>query len=446
MKVKVSSFNEENWGAMPRADIEDIMRESIHEELMEEIRFVNLKEKPISQKLEDEGFTAPTIVSAGYFESKGKKFVDTIKTDVAWDDIFDINYFLKPSGKGVKITSPEGNTVAEWINEKNTLLILFDLCKNTSHDAIFKHIIKEWLNIYFDGKNIDEIIKEKEEKKRREELDKFVNNMKEGIEKQKRENENKIKRYENDIEYFKSEITNRCRNMELLRKQVPTFEDTLNDIEKRIRDEFALIEKLDKVKNVKFENGLLVIFTDVLYAYTEDDDRYYMGEYKCTVNLRNSEVNYYLVNDEGRRGCWTSHDPHPHVDGGYGVPCLGNVSSTIAELCGQIQLYPLATILLDFLQSVNTKDYAGAYVVNWDKVNEDGDIIQKGGESINLDEDVAVCADCGEEFDTEEGEYCTQCDELLCVDCLKHDDEGDIYCCDCIDEYGTFYDEDEEEL
>ena len=47
---------------------------------------------------------------------------------------------------------------------------------------------------------------------------------------------------------------------------------------------------------------------------------------------------------------------------------LGNVSTTIAELCSAKEIYPLFLVCLEYLQSVNTDDSAGRKVYNWEEI------------------------------------------------------------------------------
>src|SRR5690606_9940189 len=121
------------------------------------------------------------------------------------------------------------------------------------------------------------------------------------------------------------------------------------------------------------------------------------GSMKIVMNMSNTDVRFYNL-DNPRHGYWTNEDPHPHVSGGNNTACLGNVASTIAELCSRNEVYALALMCIDFLENANTTDPAGAKVVNWDEVDEEGNIIRSGEED---DEENEFC-DCCQSHHREE--------------------------------------------
>lgn len=186
-----------------------------------------------------------------------------------------------------------------------------------------------------------------------------------------------------------------------------------------------------QVSNILVKDDLITIYIDKVYAYARvkgEERRYYIGNMHVKININNADVRFF--GDNGRRSVWTSHDPHPHVNGGDGRACLGNVSATIAELCSQKEIYPLFLVCLDFLENANTEDSAGKKVVHWDEVDEEGNLVK------HAHENVVCCQRCDEEAD-EENMYTVYTD--------FDSDDGSVlnpeqWCEDCRDNYGSFID------
>lgn len=211
-----------------------------------------------------------------------------------------------------------------------------------------------------------------------------------------------------------------------------------------------------QVSNVLVVNDLITIYIDNVYAYARvkgKERRYYIGNMHVKININNTDIRFF--GDNGRHGLWTTHDPHPHVNGGDGRACLGNVASTIAQLCSQKEIYPLFLVCLDFLENANTEDSAGKKIVRWDEVDEDGNIIEEAKNNI------VYCDHCEEPADEEEmytvytdfsdgdllneERWCEGCRDnnasfADCVDEIVHD-EIYQYVCD----YFSDDDDDEEE-
>lgn len=219
-------------------------------------------------------------------------------------------------------------------------------------------------------------------------------------------------------------------NLYTLRRQIAVEEENINTVGEKMIKELELIANHRKVVDLRIKNDIYEVFTDDIYCYTDEDKRYYIGKMKFTMNLKNTDMRFFNLNNP-RKGYWTDKDPHPHVNGRNGEACLGNVSTTIAELCARNELYALALTCIDFLENVNTHDPAGAKVTHWDEVDLDGDIIQEGRivEYWN-------CDACGNEYEEGDGQY-TAYDEV--------DGDGDlcsevVICEDCRCEYYHYSD------
>lgn len=202
-----------------------------------------------------------------------------------------------------------------------------------------------------------------------------------------------------------------------------------------------------KVNKLDVENEKVIIgISDVhMFARVErQEKRFYLGDMEVHINVANTEVKFYNASGNTRRSYWTEADPHPHVNGGNGNACLGNVGTTIAELCSSMEIYALFLVCLDFLENANTEDPAGRNVVNWDECDEDGNILAPAGTYDEPDEDedddTRYCPNCDEhenaddfrevlvEFDTETGAHLRHedwCDHCSTEEATSHGASGE---------------------
>lgn len=173
-------------------------------------------------------------------------------------------------------------------------------------------------------------------------------------------------------------------------------------------DEFIkgldLIAEHPKVSKLDVEDTKVVVGIDDMFMYARVDGkerRFYLGNMEVHIDVSNTDVKFFNSNNT-RHGYWTRQDPHPHVNGENGRACLGNVGTTIAELCSSMEIYALFLVALDFLENANTEDVAGRKVVNWDEVDEEGNQIAESG---TYDEDDQ------EDQDEDDSRHCPRCED-----------------------------------
>lgn len=218
---------------------------------------------------------------------------------------------------------------------------------------------------------------------------------------------------------LRQRIVSYARERENNEREISMLKEKESDDKEKYIKEIDMIAEHPRVERVHIEDGYLVVFTEDIYTYDSLDRKYYLGKMKIKMSLNRADVRFYNTNN-AREAYWSENDPHPHVNGASGEPCLGNMESPIAELSSQGEIYALFTVCMNFLESANLDDIAGKSIKAWDIVGEEGEIIQK--ESYNEQ----VCDDCEE-----------QVDELLQVH-YSHDrgqlDEGGRVCQYCADE------------
>jgi hypothetical protein len=303
--------------------------------------------------------------------------------------------YLQPSNLGVIIEHPDDNNstpVAEYIQNSNELNILFDIFAeyNETRTAIFMEIMNKVNEAVFKQKAARYSWKYTADKAGL--MRNLVSDLRTSKERTLAQDKAKCRELENRINDIRAELKQIFDRLTAKRNAIEVDEATLGSIEKNVAGDLDALVANPKVTDVQIKDGKYTVHTCPIYAYDEKNRRYYIGNCWLDINMNNAEVKFY--SDNPRRGFW-GMDYHPHVSNN-GNACLGNASATIAELCSQQQLYALVMVCIDYLESVNIQDAAGRRVTAWDKVNENGKIIAKGG-TYKLNDDVLTCSNCDEE-------------------------------------------------
>lgn len=248
---------------------------------------------------------------------------------------------------------------------------------------------------------------------------------KESAERRIREADREITKYERYIEDCKKELEKCKRTLEALKKEA--------NIKDKIEKEIKCIKEHELVKDVFYKpiKEELIIYTKELYMQhpKDKDDRRFLGEMKIELNVNNYSVR--LFNEtECRKGYWGDYGNHPHVSD-EGEPCLGNSSEMLAECKLNNDLYIAFLTILGFLQTFDVEDIAGEYYVCWDRVDEEGNVIEKGLE----DKYIAKCEICGEGLCEDDDVYCCEeCGATVCADHFYLLDDEDM-CENCYVKY-----------
>lgn len=309
---------------------------------------------------------------------------------------------LKPVGNGLLIKSANEVVVAEYYRDRNQLHILFDLFGEYNVDRItaFEQVLNAWFDAHF------KVLALRYSWKHSHEKDSMTVNLKRRMERALREEidiaKDRLRQYEAYINDYKNKIKQNYDNLIRTRNQIEVDEGNLGKMGNEIFKQLDLIINHPKVDDLHIKDGVFTVFIPNVYAYDKHNRRYYIGNCRVQIKMENTEVKFF--GDNPRTSYWTSRDPHPHVNGNSGGACLGNVASTIAELCSRNEIYALVMICIDFLENVNIDDPAGRRVSNWDMVDENGKVIRYGDQQPNAGrgEDDLVHEDDVEEDDDDE--------------------------------------------
>lgn len=141
-----------------------------------------------------------------------------------------------------------------------------------------------------------------------------------------------------------------------------TFTNQIEDIK-------ALPNVLDVWIETEGTKVSLCLSVDELNCIASDGGEFFINPTTTRIELLTSRVRIKNTNgdDDGFRGHWTSYDPHPHVNGADGAPCLGNIDGSIVEYIAAKDYYSLSLLMLEWLQSANHEDSAGKYYTKFRK-------------------------------------------------------------------------------
>ena len=246
-----------------------------------------------------------------------------------------------------------------------------------------------------------------------------------------------IKAYENDIKRYREYMNNTWKR----------YKDAMSKVEilkackpKPIIEDIKALKEHKYVSDVFFKrvNKELIIITDYIDIFDEDDNKFKGNKYELTFNF-NAMTCYIkgLDEDYNRESYWSDHDPHPHVSGNTGEACWGNAGSMLTDSMNEFEIFASFIVVLNFLQQVNTSDAAGKYVRNWDCIDEDGNELDNP-HSIETE----ICCVCDDEIERSDAFYCEDCQEHMCERHSVYIDYGDKYVCEgCYDGNYTYCDD-----
>ena len=252
--------------------------------------------------------------------------------------------------------------------------------------------------------------------------------------KQKEILKEKQQEYENqkaEVEYLEAKIN---KAKEILETKKNNLEKATEEVDiKNIEQQLEAIKNniyVDKVEFKTMTQKLRITTKDIYMTSPEiEDDIRYLGKMQIDINLNNYVARFINLNNT-RYNYWGDDGHHPHVSNS-GSACLGNLSETLALANQSNDLYIAVLQCIGFLQTYDPSDCAGAYYRAWDRVDEDGNIIEEG--NMNIYE----CDVCGEQYEDEDDiYYCEHCGRRVCTNCEVYVERyGYSVCPECFKEY-----------
>lgn len=242
-----------------------------------------------------------------------------------------------------------------------------------------------------------------------------------------------IHTHERDLKHAMDRVGYYSRRMKEMMIELEALKSKTEEKDFTTDIESLLNHKLVENIEIDTDNNLVYVFTDYIDIYDEDENRYKGNKYRIRFNFEAIAVKIYGLDENYcRKSYWSNIDPHPHVSGDTGTPCLGDAGPMLASTLSDHELYASFIITLNFLQQVNTNDPAGKFIKNWDCIDDENNILENPHASEEY-----VCYRCDYSSDSDEDfEECYQCGELVCSDCRSWSEDKQSYICEyCADSY-----------
>jgi hypothetical protein len=151
---------------------------------------------------------------------------------------------------------------------------------------------------------------------------------------------------EENLEEYARQITAETRRLATYRERLNTLRGTASSHAQHLK-ELDDLKELPEVREVQVLDGRITVFTAPIHAEYEGRE-FCLGSYRIEISLAGDIRIWNLTGAVG------AYD-HPHIY--QGRPCLGNTREGIAKLIGEYQFVALVYVLLDFLKTVNPKDW-----------------------------------------------------------------------------------------
>ncbi|KRT68382.1 MAG: hypothetical protein XU15_C0022G0014 [candidate division NC10 bacterium CSP1-5] len=158
--------------------------------------------------------------------------------------------------------------------------------------------------------------------------------------------EQEMRLLEENLEEYARRITAETRRLSTYRERLNTLRGTAPSQAQHLK-ELDDLKELPEVREVQVQDGRITVFTAPIHAEYEGRE-FCLGSYRIEISLAGDIRIWNLTSAVG------AYD-HPHIY--QGRPCLGNAREGIAKLIGEYQFVALVYVILDFLKTVNSKDW-----------------------------------------------------------------------------------------
>ena len=272
-----------------------------------------------------------------------------------------------PSGEGVAIIDLNGWPAAELIGETN-LYIHHDICHfgRDRELEIFRHILEETVvALTMPPKEKAERQKKLAEEKRKHARQAYAQECSARLQKSLAELENKISNDNEKMRELQQSIVNTIRSVKESKLQLEHLASFRSRTHELYGQEFDKLLTVKGVRDVNISNGIITVFTDILYCVDpRTDKRHEIGAFRIEIYTdgSNDGVHWYNLTRlvEGYKK--EMQAPHVFPDG---KACLGSAQEVFPELIANYEFAAVAMLAIQFVESVNTDDSAGKHIDKW---------------------------------------------------------------------------------
>ncbi|MFQ5882250.1 MAG: hypothetical protein ACE5I9_07230 [Candidatus Methylomirabilales bacterium] len=168
--------------------------------------------------------------------------------------------------------------------------------------------------------------------------------------------EREINFIEDNLEEYARRITVETRRLSAYQQRLNTLQGTQTANEQHLRG-LDQLRELPEVQEVQIQDGRITVFTTPLQV-EYGGRQFHLGSFRVEISFAGDIRIRNLTDSLG------AYD-HPHIY--QGRPCLGNIREGIAKMIGEYQFVAAVYVLLDFLKTVNPKDWR-IPIVYWQEV------------------------------------------------------------------------------
>jgi len=144
------------------------------------------------------------------------------------------------------------------------------------------------------------------------------------------------------------------------------------ELTSKAETELERTKKLPKVLKVECVGSVVKVYTDTLFCYHSQLDKYFeVGKMRIEIDFNfdydefddhESDIKWFNLTRRVSGIDSRMQAPHVYSDG---VPCLGGFSEIIPPLIAEFELSALVMVAIQFVETINPGDYPYEEEINW---------------------------------------------------------------------------------
>lgn len=280
----------------------------------------------------------------------------------------------KTEGPGRILTNTDGLEFAQV--EANDIWVLFHLGATDSSIELncFKKVLEAIVEeLSMTDEQREKLLIQREQAKREKTKRDYVSSCATRIDRIIRVTKKQIEVADNDLRMYERELVSKIRHLGGLRAKLPQLEASKNKDTTKYEKEYDKLLSIRCVNNVEVNGDVVNVFTDTIYCMDDRTNLWHeIGRFRIEINLgQYANVKFFnldrMVNGFAGNTCH-----HPHVFHIKGEACLGTVKEIFPSLLATYEVAAIIVVAIQFLESANTQDGAGAHINAWPLYNGDG--------------------------------------------------------------------------
>lgn len=276
-----------------------------------------------------------------------------------------INAF-RPTGEGILLYDTEGNEAGELVG--TNLYIFHSLVSLASEKElqIFRRIVQEAVLLLKATRR--QIAQRKREYKERLLLHtraEYIRACAQRLDGERQQTRASITSLEDEVEKSQRTLVMYIRKLEQLRRHSVFLESDGTTSDERFGLEFDKLFETEGIKNVVIKDGLIQVFTEVLYcADPRTKKRHEIGAFRIEISPEYDGGGVRWFNLTRQVDALEAKMQAPHIYNS-GRACLGNAAEIFPNLIARHQYAAVITVAIRFVQEVNVEDMAGQKINRW---------------------------------------------------------------------------------